>query len=88
VYQLMADPVFKSVGTGYDKIAAFSGQLRNIVDVLCGQDTVEVGHADALASVAAVSAAYASLGSDRWVAVDGELSHARATGAPVLAVVS
>lgn len=88
VYQLGADPMFKPFGAGYDKIAAFSGQLRNIVDVLCGQDTVEVGHADALASVATVSAGYASLGTDRWVAVDHDLAHVRGTGEAALAVVS
>jgi predicted dehydrogenase len=88
VYQLRADPMSKPFGAGYDKIAAFSAQLRNIVDVLCGQDTVEVGHADALASVAAVSAAYASLETDRWVAVGDDVSRSRATRETTLAVVS
>jgi predicted dehydrogenase len=71
MYQLSSDSAAKPFGPGYDKIAAFAGQLRNVVDVLCGQDTVEVGHADALASVAVISAAYAALASADWTTVEG-----------------
>ena len=84
VYTLANDGVLRPFGPGYDKIAAFAGQLRNVVDVLCGNATVEVGHADALASVAAISSAYEALRSGRAVAVERAPLHARSG----LAVVS
>jgi predicted dehydrogenase len=84
VYTLANDGVLRPFGPGYDKIAAFAGQLRNVVDVLCGSATVEVGHADALASVAAISSAYEALRTGRTVAVERAPLHARSG----LAVVS
>jgi predicted dehydrogenase len=84
VYQMKGDNEPKTFGPGYDKIAAFAGQLRNVVDVLCGQDVVEVGRADALASVAVIAAAYDSLATGDWVDVAGT---SIAAPVPALAVV-
>lgn len=58
-------------GNGYDKVAAFTAQLDRVVSALRGDAPLQSEPADALASVAAIDAAYASLASEGWVLMDG-----------------
>ncbi len=53
-------------GDGYDKVAAFEGQLRNFFRTIRGLETLTVSVDDALQSVVAVEAAYQSMVGDCW----------------------
>jgi predicted dehydrogenase len=68
------DEGWQPFGTGYDKVKAFCGQLTNFIAAIRGEATVEVGPDDALASVAAIDAAYASLSTDAWTRIDDSQS--------------
>jgi predicted dehydrogenase len=56
-------------GTGYDKIAAMSAQVRNFCRAVTGDEDLLITADDAIASVDVVAAAYRSMGRDHWVAV-------------------
>lgn len=56
-------------GTGYDKLAAFAGQVRNFCKALDGREASLVTAEDALASVQVVQAAYVSAREGGWVKV-------------------
>jgi predicted dehydrogenase len=57
-------------GDGYDKLAAFRNQIANFAGVVRGTEESLVSHEDALASVAVIEAAYASLrGGGVWTEV-------------------
>ena len=56
-------------GSGYDKLAAFRHQVENFTGVVRGTEESLVSHDDALASVAVIEAAYASLRDGGWAAV-------------------
>jgi predicted dehydrogenase len=57
-------------GNGYDKIAAFRHQIDNFAGMVRGSEESLVSHEDALASVAVIEAAYASLrDGGRWTPV-------------------
>jgi predicted dehydrogenase len=56
-------------GNGYDKIQAFRGQIVNFARAIRGEEELLTGADDALASVAVVEAAYASLRASRWTPV-------------------
>jgi predicted dehydrogenase len=71
LFRLGRENDWRPLGTGYDKLAAFEGQYQNITDVLAGRATIEVGRDDALSSVRAVAAGYASMKNRRWESVDG-----------------
>ncbi|MDQ1629409.1 MAG: hypothetical protein QOI54_3153 [Actinomycetota bacterium] len=64
-----SSPVDRPFGTGYDKIQALRENLRNVVDALQGRAEFVVTGADAIASVAAVEAAYESARTEEWVTV-------------------
>ena len=61
-------------GTGYDKVGAFCGQLANFIGAVRGEASAEVGPEDALASVAAIDAAYVALAKDAWTRIDDSQS--------------
>jgi predicted dehydrogenase len=57
-------------GDGYDKLQAFTAQLRNFVGALRGEETLRVTAEDGLASVRVIEAAYRSLKASRFVPVE------------------
>jgi predicted dehydrogenase len=56
-------------GTGYDKVAAMSAQLRNFCRAVTGDEELLITADDAIASVDVVAAAYRSMARNHWVAV-------------------
>jgi predicted dehydrogenase len=62
---------WEAFGTGYDKVAAFGGQVADFAQAIRGGRTRCLGTLDdAIASVDAISAGYASIAdSGRWVAM-------------------
>ena len=59
-----AEPVV--IGRGYDKLEAFSNQLKNFCLAIDGQQSLLVQPEEALASVAAIETAYKSLNNMQW----------------------
>jgi predicted dehydrogenase len=70
-YRLDPARDWQPLGTGYDKLSAFERQYENLVDVIAGRATIEVGREDALCSVRAIAAGYASMRHGGWRMVDG-----------------
>jgi predicted dehydrogenase len=64
-----ADGDWVQFGTGYDKVAAMSAQLRNFCRAVAGEEELLITADDAIASVDVVAAAYRSMGRNHWVAV-------------------
>ena len=56
-------------GAGYDKVAAFAGQLANFAAAVRGDERPVIGDADALASVVVIDCAYRSAREARWIEV-------------------
>lgn len=54
-------------GSGYDKSAAFRGQLANFVETVAGRQAPRITAEDGLEAVRAVEAAYASASEGRWI---------------------
>ncbi|MGH8163276.1 MAG: Gfo/Idh/MocA family protein [Rhodanobacteraceae bacterium] len=54
-------------GSGYSKMRAFVGAIENFAGAVRGEAVLEVTAADALASVEAIDAAYASLRFNMWI---------------------
>jgi predicted dehydrogenase len=63
-------------GRGYDKLQAMRAQLENFCQAVQGREELLITAEDALASVAVIEAAYASMASSAWVSVDGATSSA------------
>jgi predicted dehydrogenase len=63
-------------GDGYDKIGAMRAQVGNFCGALQGREELLITAEDALASVAVIEAAYASMDSSGWVPVNGAASSA------------
>lgn len=57
-------------GTGYDKIRCMRSQVLNFCAALRGDEPMAISAADAIASVQVIHAAYESLATGDWVAVD------------------
>ncbi|HEY8297479.1 MAG TPA: Gfo/Idh/MocA family oxidoreductase [Candidatus Baltobacteraceae bacterium] len=64
-----ADSQWVEFGSGYAKMRAFVGVIENFAGAIRGENALEVTAADALASVEAVDAAYASLRFNMWIEV-------------------
>lgn len=63
---------WRRFGDGYDKVAAFAGQLADFVAAAADGAQPVIGDADALASVAVVDCAYRSAAESRWIDVPEE----------------
>lgn len=63
-------------GDGYDKNAAFVGQIENFCRAVRGEEQLVVTPEAAIASVAAVEQAYAALVRNTWVPISAALSGA------------
>lgn len=68
--KLDGNPDWVEIGSGYDKLEAFTGQLRNFLDVLAGDAAPLITDADALAAVQVIEAAYASARRASWQPVE------------------
>jgi predicted dehydrogenase len=62
-------------GTGYDKVGALRAQVANFCRALRGEEPLLITLEDALASVAVIEQAYASLKRSQWVAVVDPAAH-------------
>jgi predicted dehydrogenase len=56
-------------GKGYDKVGAFRRQIENFSAAILGQEALQINADDAVASVEAIQAGYASLRQRRWTSV-------------------
>lgn len=65
-----SNPTPLAFGAGWDKVQALGGNLANVARALRGQEQLVVTIDDALASVAAVEAAHASLVHGGWQRID------------------
>jgi predicted dehydrogenase len=61
-----AGAVAEEFGKGYDKLGCFRAQLIDFIGAARGEHAPLLGDEDALASVAAIDAAYRSLAATRW----------------------
>jgi predicted dehydrogenase len=75
-YRLASSPDWVTFGSGYDKVQAMSAQVANFCEALRGREELLITADDALASVAVIEAAYASMKASAWVPVDGATSSA------------
>ncbi|MCA9084348.1 MAG: Gfo/Idh/MocA family oxidoreductase [Planctomycetaceae bacterium] len=65
-YRCNGDADWTVFGKGYDKVAAFSNQLRNFIGAINGEEELIINSTDALASVRTVETAYRALRSEEW----------------------
>jgi len=65
-YRRAGDADWTVFGAGYDKFAAFRGQIENFAGVVRGEESLVVTPEDALASVRVIEAAYRSLARGAW----------------------
>jgi predicted dehydrogenase len=65
-YRRAGDADWTVFGGGYDKFAAFRGQIENFAGVVRGEESLVVTPEDALASVQLIEAAYRSLARGAW----------------------
>ena len=71
-YRRSNDAEWIPFGEGYNKFQAFRGQIENFSRAIRGEDKMLVTPEDALASVAAIEAAYESLRNSQWQPVNLE----------------
>jgi predicted dehydrogenase len=69
-FKQRGSPHWVEYGNGYDKVGAHAKQLEVLAAAVRGDGELLITPADALASVAAIEAAYTSVAEDRWVPVD------------------
>ncbi len=65
-FRRTGDAEWTVFGAGYDKFAAFRGQIENFAGVVRGEEALVVTSVDALASVQVIEAAYRSLARGAW----------------------
>lgn len=58
-------------GKGYNKVQAFRSQIDNFSKAILKQETLLITADDAIASVAAIEAAYSALNQSRWTPIGG-----------------
>jgi len=70
-YRQDGNSAWMQFGSGYDKVAAFRGQIENFAATIGRRAAPLITVQDALASVEVVEAAYESMHRDSWVKVGG-----------------
>jgi predicted dehydrogenase len=73
-FRQSSSPQWIEFGAGYNKVTAHSRQLENFAGALRGTAELIVTPSDALASVSAIEAAYASISSGSWSPVSPDCS--------------
>lgn len=68
-YKLEGMSDWAPFGTGYDKNAAFKGQIDNLIGAIRGTQTPRITALDGLNAVRAIEAAYEAASQDRWIPV-------------------
>ena len=71
-YKQEGSPDWVEYGSGYNKVAAFKGQLRNFIGTARGEEQPLITPAAAVASVRIIEAAYRSMKQEAWVALGEE----------------
>jgi predicted dehydrogenase len=75
-YRRSTDTDWTVFGSGYDKVQAFSAQLRNFANAVRGSEPLAITLTDALASVEVIDAAYRAMRGAKWQAVERSLTAA------------
>ena len=65
-FQLAGEKEWTVFGNGYDKVGAFSNQLKNFAGAIAGEEDLIIDSNDALASVMTMETAYEALRSNEW----------------------
>lgn len=65
-YRLAGDKDWTVFGSGYDKVAAFANQIRNLAGAIRGSEPLIITPDDAIASVRVIETAYAALQTEQW----------------------
>jgi predicted dehydrogenase len=73
-YRRTGDAEWTVFGNGYDKFAAFQGQLENFARAVHGREPLRVTPSDALASVQVIEAAYRSMARGGWEPILDDVS--------------
>ena len=68
-YRQISSPEWVEFGDGYDKVSCMVSQVENFCAAIRGDEPLAITAEDAIASVAVIEAAYASLGQSDWIAV-------------------
>lgn len=68
-YRQISSPEWVEFGDGYDKVSCMVSQVENFCAAIRGEEALAITADDAIASVAVIEAAYASLGQSDWIAV-------------------
>jgi len=68
-YRQASSPEWVEFGSGYKKIACMGAQVENFCAAVRGDESIKVTADDAIASVAVIEAAYASLERSDWIPV-------------------
>jgi predicted dehydrogenase len=68
-YRQISSPEWVEFGDGYDKVSCMVSQVENFCAAIRGEEPLAITADDAIASVAVIEAAYASLGQSDWIAV-------------------
>ncbi|MCZ7525080.1 MAG: Gfo/Idh/MocA family oxidoreductase [Acidimicrobiia bacterium] len=75
-YRQASSPDWVVFGSGYDKLGSMRRQVEDFCRGVRGAGPILIGTDDALASVAVIETAYASMGTEHWALVDGGLESA------------
>jgi predicted dehydrogenase len=75
-YKQSSSPDWVEFGSGYRKVACMGAQVANFCAAIRGIERIVVTAEDAIASVAVIEAAYASLARSDWVSVREVGGHA------------
>lgn len=68
-YRQISSPDWVEFGDGYDKVSCMVSQVENFCAAIRGDEPLAITADDAIASVAVIEAAYASLGQSDWIGV-------------------
>ncbi|HBJ35506.1 MAG TPA: gfo/Idh/MocA family oxidoreductase [Planctomycetaceae bacterium] len=68
-YKRNVDREWTVFGSGYQKIQAFTDQLKNFCNAILGTERLLISYEDAIASVEVIDHAYESLRNDHWVSI-------------------
>jgi predicted dehydrogenase len=82
-YRQAGSPEWVEFGSGYKKVACMGAQLENFCAAIRGETELRVTAEDAIASVAVIEAAYASLERSDWISVRDLPGGAQAAGEQV-----